>query len=520
MIFRLHGSWAFASVGTWAFSIVLALYAYREGGAGAVGVAALVRMLPSAVAASYTALLVDRHPRRTVLAGSALGRAALLIAAGLAGGLGAPLYAVLAIAAACTAVGTASRPAQAALLAQLVRSPDALARANVVWTTIDNFGFLLGSALAGALAALVGLSLAFGLIAVAFVVSAAVLRTVPADVRPAALPAAPGGELLAGLRAFAGQRDLRTLIAVYAALMLVMAMLDVLLVVVALEDLAMGASGAGWLSSAWAIGSIGGGGVAMRMRRRGGRAIVLGCVLAGLPLVTIGSGPDSAVSLAFLALAGVGFGLIETAHMTLTQRLAADDVLGRVYGIQETAFVVATALGSLVAAALAATLGSSGALIVTGAILPLVAVPVHARLTGSTAPAPAHAFTLLRTLPMFAPLPIAALETLALHARASDFAAGATILIEGETGSDFYVIETGTAEVTTDGATLAIRPAGDFFGEIALARDRPRIATVRATTTLRALVIGRDAFLAAIAATPRSAHELERVMAERAAGPC
>src|ERR1044072_271341 len=82
-IARLHAVWTASQVGNWAFTIVLALYAYDRGGAGAVGVAALVRMLPSAVLASYTALLADRHSRRAVLLHSLWLRAALLALTGL-----------------------------------------------------------------------------------------------------------------------------------------------------------------------------------------------------------------------------------------------------------------------------------------------------------------------------------------------------------------------------------------------------------------------------------------------------
>ena len=46
---RLQFGWAATSVGSWAFMVVLAVYAYDVGGASAVGVAALVRMLPGRV---------------------------------------------------------------------------------------------------------------------------------------------------------------------------------------------------------------------------------------------------------------------------------------------------------------------------------------------------------------------------------------------------------------------------------------------------------------------------------------
>ena len=64
---RVELAWAAASLGNWAFSILLALYAYREGGAGAVAVALVVRMVPAGLAAPYAAMLADRHSRRWLL---------------------------------------------------------------------------------------------------------------------------------------------------------------------------------------------------------------------------------------------------------------------------------------------------------------------------------------------------------------------------------------------------------------------------------------------------------------------
>lgn len=57
---RLQFGWAASAVGSWALMVVLAVYAYDAGGASAVGVAALVRMLPAAFAAPITSLLADR----------------------------------------------------------------------------------------------------------------------------------------------------------------------------------------------------------------------------------------------------------------------------------------------------------------------------------------------------------------------------------------------------------------------------------------------------------------------------
>src|SRR5439155_9776860 len=61
--------------------------------------------------------------------------------------------------------------------------------------------------------------------------------------------------------------------------------------------------------------------------------------------------------------------------------------------------------------------------------------------------------------------------------------AGKPIVQEGEDGDRFYVVLSGMLSVSqqTMGARRVLRP-GDYFGEVALAMDMPRTATVRALT--------------------------------------
>jgi hypothetical protein len=56
---------------------------------------------------------------------------------------------------------------------------------------------------------------------------------------------------------------------------------------------------------------------------------------------------------------------------------------------------------------------------------------------------------------------------------------------------------------------------GEGFGEIALLRDVPRTATVTALAESTLLVLGRDAFLAAVTGHPAAAAEADRVVAAR-----
>src|SRR5918995_1732443 len=111
---RVQLGWTGASVGGWVFFIVLAVYAYNEGGAAAVGVAALARMVPAGLAAPLAGVIVDRRSRRDVLVAITVARSLALAGIAAAVAADAPLAAVLALRAGVTALATAHKPARGA----------------------------------------------------------------------------------------------------------------------------------------------------------------------------------------------------------------------------------------------------------------------------------------------------------------------------------------------------------------------------------------------------------------------
>jgi CRP-like cAMP-binding protein len=88
--------------------------------------------------------------------------------------------------------------------------------------------------------------------------------------------------------------------------------------------------------------------------------------------------------------------------------------------------------------------------------------------------------------------------------------AGSIVIREGDPGELFYVI--GAGEVEVAGRALG---AGDSFGEIALLRDVPRTATVKATTDVVLHTLERDVFVAAVTGHEPAHATAEAVVAAR-----
>jgi hypothetical protein len=199
--------------------------------------------------------------------------------------------------------------------------------------------------------------------------------------------------------------------------------------------------------------------------------------------------------------------------------LASDAVLARAFGVVEGTYWLTTGIGSLLAPVLVGVIGLRGAILVVGLLLPVVVLARWRALwhMEASTPVPAAEFGLLRGVDMFASLPLVALEDLARHATHVPFAAGATIIREGEPGESFFVIADGEVEVTEAGRFRRTEIAGECFGEIALLREVPRTATVVARTDVDLITLDRDEFLAAVTGDRRALLAGHNLVEERLA---
>jgi MFS family permease len=522
---RLQLALAAVSLGEWSGVIVLAIYAYDQGGAAAVGLVSLATLLPGALLTPLTSLIADRFARRDVLLGSAVLRTllGLMIAAAVLAGL--PLWAVVVVASAKKIAGSPYRPAQAALLPQLASSPRQMAASNALWNGLDSLGFVVGALLGGLAIAALDAEAAFGIIALPYALAALLVVGIARDAVPRHRERLEGArmrdEALAGFSTVVREPQLRPLVGVLTASKLVEGAVDTMTVLVALELLDMTEAGVGFLNAAWGVGGIAGMVVALGMLHRGTLAagLAVGCLLIGLPLIALAGLPTVAAAAVALLVLGVGYALVEIAGETLAQRLASDEVLARVFGVVESTYTACNGIGAALAPALVALAGIEGALVAIGAALPLVALTRWRVLARYEAGAviPERPFELLRAVPLFAPLPVASVENLSLRLNPVTLAAGDEIVRQGDAGERFFIVDRGSVEVLVDGEHVREEGPGGFFGEIALLRAVPRTATVRAIGETELLALDSDEFIAGVTGNPRAVNAADAVIDERIA---
>jgi MFS family permease len=518
---RLELAWAGSDCAYWIFIITLSLYAYERGGASALGLVGLLRVLPSVVATPFVAGLGDRYPRERVLVAINLGRTATIAGAAVAAYANAPAGIVYALASLMGLLQSTFRPTQSALLPLLARSPEELTAANLALTTIEGASQFVGPALGGVLLAAIGTDGMFAATAGVFFVSALLLAGVRTNraAKPAMLPDRSFGELFAGFRTVGRDPFLRLLVGLYGSQTLVAGALNVLIVVAALKLVHLGDAGIGYLNSAVGVGALVGGlgALALVGRARLASAFGIGLLVLGAPIALMGVSSTPAAALVLLGVAGVGVTIVDVAGVTLLQRAVPDEVLTRVMGVVQSVFVGTLGLGAVLAPVLISTLHIRGALVATGAFLAVLAVLAWPRLRAldTRTAAPAHGLDRLRAIPLFRPLAPAMIEQLAAHLVPVRVPAGEEIVREGEPGDRFYVIDSGEVDVSVDGRPGKPLRAGDHFGEIALLQDVPRTATVRAQTDVDLLALDRDEFLGAVTGNAESAQAAHAVVAER-----
>jgi len=520
---RVELSWATSITAYWAFLIALAVYAFDQGGAAAVGLVGVIRVLPAFIAAPFAGVLGDRYRRELLLVILSFVRAGFMAATALVLFAGGPNWAIYTLSAGVALMASTVRPMQSALLPQLAKTPEELTAANLVLTTVESSGIFLGPALGGILLAATNAETVFAAAAAAFVVASGLLIGLKVEAAPERdIEGSFLREFFGGFGAIASDRKLALIVTLYGIQTFVAGALNVLLVVTALELLDLGQAGVGFLNSAVGIGGLFGAVAAFALvgRQRLASDFAFGLLLWGIPIALIGIFPRPPLAIFLLAIVGVGNTVVDVAALTLLQRTVPDEVLTRVFGVIQSVFIGTVGLGAIAAPLMINVVGIRWALIITGALLPLSAGLTWRRITSLDADvvAPTKEIALLRTMPLFKPLPATTIDELALKLITVSAVPGTVIIREGELGDRFYVIDSGEVDVSANGEHLGTMSAGDHFGEIALLRDVPRTATVTATSDVSLYALERDEFLSAVTGHPASVEAADSVIASRLSG--
>ena len=122
---------------------------------------------------------------------------------------------------------------------------------------------------------------------------------------------------------------------------------------------------------------------------------------------------------------------------------------------------------------------------------------------------------LIKSAPLFSECSRKHLNEIAGIADEIDLREGKELTKEGGPGREFFVLVEGTADVRKGNRRINQLNAGDFFGEISLITQRPRTATVIATSPVRALIITERSFRSLLERQPEIQGKVMSALAAR-----
>jgi CRP/FNR family cyclic AMP-dependent transcriptional regulator len=121
----------------------------------------------------------------------------------------------------------------------------------------------------------------------------------------------------------------------------------------------------------------------------------------------------------------------------------------------------------------------------------------------------------LASLPVFSQLTAEERTGIALYVDAVEVPAGERIASEGDFAYEFFVVESGTAEVQAQGSRVAELGPGDFFGELGLLVTGRRTADVVASSPMTLIAMFDQNFRKLERSQPIFSARIRSVLHER-----
>jgi hypothetical protein len=291
---------------------------------------------------------------------------------------------------------------------------------------------------------------------------------------------------------------------------------DVVVVLVAIEMLGLGDDGAGYLASLIGVGELVGAlllvSVLGRVRLRG--VLGLAAFGRGASVSLLGLVPQA---FPLLALAGGFRPVHRVVQRIMLQRITPPDRYMRMFGVTEAFDSGGQALGAALVPLLVVVFGVEPAIVISGALLPLVFVALSRafRDIDSRAVIPQSTIETLQEVPGFEGLSADVLEYLARTCMPVQLAAGEQLITQGDEDADAaWVISSGEVAVSIDGRPVARLGRPELVGEIALIHEQPRNADVVGSTHSELLRIDHETFLDVVVGG-RGGGDHVRVLADR-----
>ena len=502
-----------ATVAELAFFVGALVYAFDKEGATATGVSSLVLLLPTALSAPAAGAMAHRRGAQQVRLAAYVVQTLALGGAAVAAFADGPVAVVVGGCAIAAAAFTFLGPACAVLLPAIVRSARELTVANVWINSCESVGMLVGSLFATALLAIRGPKLVVAGCAVLSLASTLITlshhRTdSPPPSRAADFERVGAFKLVLGsLRSLRGRSGATGVLAIAGGQYLLVGSID-LVVVVLNDELELGESGPGLLSTCLGVGALVSALVSTFLVRRDRLAPLLTAATASIAIacLVLGLTPILTTALVLLPIVGFGGSLLNLTSRMLLQRATPPEATAGIFAALELLIGVGMVLGSLITQLLIAAGGVDTALIGLGTVFAILLLATRRSLSEADASAdiPLVAISLLRRIPAFNPLPPLALETVARSATEISVTAGQVVMSEGDEGDLFYAVADGAFDIVTTGRYVKTVERGAGFGEVALLANVPRTATITARRVGSLLAIHRVPFLIAVTGSDSS----------------
>jgi MFS family permease len=356
------------------------------------GIVGALSMLPDLFFGMVAGALADRSDRKRMMFLADLGRALLTALIPLSVLLGGPTMAVILVVTAPMSVLRTLFLAGYTASVPILVGRDQLARANSIFEAVYSFGFIVGPAVAGFLAATIGPGMTLAIDAASFALSSLALGLMrrdlraPADRRQSSLVA----DIREGIEFIVHHPVLRSMILYWGLVSIALAPLVAALTVHVTRDLGQDATILGLVLTAYGIGTVVGALLTARIGRRSVAPFLLGGTLTTGILLAVVSGVDQIpILLGAAAITGSAQSVVLVTYLTARSNLSPDALLGRVGSTARTISLGLQPIGMLVGGVLIDLTDGSTTVAVMGlALIALTAAfaPVGALRRATAAP--------------------------------------------------------------------------------------------------------------------------------------